>query len=297
MKELNSCSLFTALITPMNDDESINFEDLEILLRQQEKAGNGILILGSTGESLNLSLKEKKEIIHFTMNLKLNVPLMAGIGGVNLNKTLEWMSFLEEFSLDSYLLVTPLYAKPGNKGQKIWFEKLLNKSTKPCVLYNVPSRTGIDLSIDALKELNQHPNFWGVKEASGCAERFSEYVAACEGKRIFCGDDALMPEFARRGAEGLISVASNSWPEETALYTRMSLEKKLKAEDEMFWLERANLLFSASNPIPVKRLIHELGLIETSSLRLPLYNGDLKDSSFLLKAHKEVQSWAKDYNL
>ena len=212
---ISNYPLYTALITPLKEDSSVDYDALEGLLREQEEANNGILVLGSTGEALNLDKEEKEKIFKFASDLNLKVPLMAGIGGINLRETKEDINFLNELNYHCYLLVTPLYAKPGKVGQTDWFKALLDISKKPCMLYNVPSRTGTSLNIETVSELNSHPNFWAIKEASGSVDDFKNYVDATNGQLVYSGDDALMNDFARHGAKGLVSVASNVWPKET----------------------------------------------------------------------------------
>ncbi len=290
MKDLKNYPLFTALVTPFNDDESVDYESLEKLLKLQEEAGNGILILGSTGENLALSLDEKKEIIEFVVKQNLNVPIMSGVGGTNFKESIEWINFLETKPIDVYLLVTPLYTKPGEKGQTQWFTKLMDAATKPCVLYNIPSRAGKPLDHNAVKKLKDHKNFFGIKEASGSIDEFSKYKEDAPNAFMYSGDDGLTPFFAACGAKGLISVISNVWPKETNLYTKkcvnLELEGLLPA-----WQKISNSLFVVSNPIPAKVLLHHKGIIKTPKLRLPLTHEDLKSIDPLVEADKEVQNW------
>ena len=118
---LNSHPLWTALVTPLNPDLSVDFKSFGNLLREQEKAGNGLLVLGSTGEALNLTNEQKKEIVTYTAKIakeeKFQSAIMIGVSGHQLNETIEWVNFLEQFSFHAYLMVTPIYAKPGNEGQ------------------------------------------------------------------------------------------------------------------------------------------------------------------------------------
>jgi len=298
MKNVNNYNLWTALITPLDSEGNVQLDDLEKLLRQQEIAGNGILILGSTGEALNLSSTEKKDILRFTISLNLNVPIMVGVGGIHIESTLNWLSFCESVKVDAYLLVTPLYAKPGIEGQVIWFETLLESVTKPCVLYNVPSRTGKKLEFEVIKRLCNHENFWAIKEASGSTDDFSKYVeivkkSSNKNTKVFSGDDILMPEFSKLGAKGLISVASNSWPTQTNSYCNKALNNQLNEEDITLWKTACDLLFSASNPIPVKCLIHAEKTIETDNMKLPLISSDLlkKDLESLMKYSVQIKNW------
>jgi 4-hydroxy-tetrahydrodipicolinate synthase len=287
--KINNYPLWTAVITPMLDDGNVDYPTLKILLEEQNKANNGILILGSTGESLNINENERKEIMEFTTNLSLDVPIMAGVGGINLKETLDWVEYLETLKVDCYLMVTPLYAKPGVKGQYEWFKTLMDSVTKPVMLYNIPGRTGISLPIETIKMLENHPNLWAIKEASGSPKDFSEFVKSNTNIRVYSGDDAMLPTYAPLGAKGLVSVSSNIWPSATHEYVEQTLNGTLK--DQTLWAECANTLFTASNPIPVKRIMFETGVIKSAKLRLPLIDSDLEDVSPLVDADQKINNW------
>jgi 4-hydroxy-tetrahydrodipicolinate synthase len=288
---LSNYSLWTAVITPLLNDGEVDFESLSSIVNAQCEAQNGLLILGSTGEALNLNLKTRKKIIEHVVHMKPSSPIMVGVGGNLLEEQLEWITYLEQLNVHSYLLVTPHYAKPGAKGQYEWFKTLMDKSTRPCMLYNVPGRTAIALSTDAVSKLNNHKNFWAIKEASGSLEKFNEYLIAAGGKGVYCGDDALMPDFALAGAAGLVSVASNPWPKETHLYVEQCLKKTFDAKE--LWTKASNSLFVASNPVPVKRLMFEKGMIKSPKLLPPLSDEDMSSASPVLEAHKEISLWFK----
>jgi 4-hydroxy-tetrahydrodipicolinate synthase len=281
--------LWTALITPMKDDGSVDYATLKKLVAQQESAGNGILVLGSTGEALNLSQDEKKEIYEFVKNLSPKVPLMAGIGGINLEETKRDLRYLERLDYDCYLMVTPLYAKPGVQGQIQWFTELMNEATKPSMLYNVPGRTGISLHREALETLKNHPNFWSIKEASGSTKEFQAYVETVHPAPVFSGDDAMLPDYASLGAKGLVSVASNAWPKETNNYVAKALNGTLTNAGD--WKAWADSLFIASNPIPVKRMMFETGAISSPICRAPLTHEEISDSQILNQTNTSVTSW------
>lgn len=288
---LNTFPLWTAVVTPLLENGTVDFESLTRVVEAQDKAQNGLLILGSTAEALNLSLKDRKTIIEHVVKMKPASPIMVGIGGNLLEEQKEWMSYLEGLNVHAYLLVTPHYAKPGPVGQYNWFKALMDHSTRPCMLYNVPGRTGIAMSVDAVTRLNTHKNFWSIKEASGSVEKFKEYLAAAGGKQVFCGDDALMPDFALAGSAGLVSVASNAWPRETHLYVEQCLNKTFDAKE--LWTKAANSLFVASNPVPVKRLMHEQGVIKTSVMAAPLAAEDMQSAAPVLEADEAVKRWFK----
>ncbi len=281
--------LWTALITPMNGDGTVDYETLKKLVQQQDLAGNGILVLGSTGESLNLSNEEKKTIYHFVKELSPTSPLMAGVGGINLEETKKELTYLETLNYDCYLMVTPLYAKPGIQGQIQWFTELMNVVTKPVMLYNVPGRTGVSLQRDALKILKNHPNFWSIKEASGSTEEFKAYVDTVAPAPVYSGDDGMLPEYAALGAKGLVSVASNAWPKKTNLYVNKTLNGELTNAHD--WKQWADNLFVASNPIPVKRLMFEAGTITSPNCRAPLTHEEINDPSILTQTNSSVTSW------
>jgi 4-hydroxy-tetrahydrodipicolinate synthase len=286
---IENYTLWTALITPLSDSGSVDFESLTKLVDAQEAAGNGLLILGSTGEALNINSETKKAILEHVLNLGTRAPIMVGVGGHLLEEQKEWLSYLETKNVHAYLLVTPHYAKPGAQGQIDWFYSLMEASTRPCMLYNVPGRTGVALSTEAVTKLSPHRNFWAIKEASGSVEKFKTYLQAANGKPVLCGDDALMPEFAEAGATGLVSVASNVWPEETHLYVKLCLKKDF--HDHELWRRASNSLFMASNPVPVKRLMFETGMIRSPKLLPPLSHKDLPSSADCEEVHVQIRAW------
>lgn len=288
---LNQFPLWTAVVTPLLDNGSVDFESLTTVINDQNEAHNGLLILGSTAEALNLNLAARKSIIEHVVKLKPSSPIMVGVGGNLLDEQKEWISYLETLPIHAYLLVTPHYAKPGAKGQYEWFKALMDHSTRPCMLYNVPGRTAVAMSTETVQRLNTHKNFWAIKEASGSVEKFKEYLTAAGGKGVYCGDDALMPDFADAGSVGLVSVASNAWPKATHLYVEQSLNKTIK-EKEM-WSRASNSLFVCSNPVPVKRLMFEQGKIKSPKMISPLSHEDMISATPVLDANKEIEAWLK----
>jgi 4-hydroxy-tetrahydrodipicolinate synthase len=285
-------TLWTALITPMESDGRIDFKSLETLIRRQESAGNGILLIGSTGEGLALSDKEKRDVVEYASSLEPDVPLMVGVGGMNIETQEAWIQHCNMLNVDAFLLVTPLYAKPGPKGQTAWFKRLLDISDKPCMIYNIPSRTGIDLTPAVVESLRQHPNFWSIKEASGRLATYQQFRRTAPEIPLFSGDDALVAFYKPSGCAGLVSVAANVWPEETSLYVQKSLSGDT---DSLFplWNRAVEALFSVSNPIPAKLLLHEKGLIKTPELRLPLISSELEDLSELKAIDEQIETWYK----
>ncbi len=286
---MNNITLWTALVTPMKADGSVHYDDLGKIARKQEAAGNGILILGSTGEGLALSDSEKKDVVDFVCGLGLKVPVMAGVGGFDLAKQKEWISYCNN-KTDAFLLVVPLYSKPGIIGQTEWFNVLLDEAKKPCMIYNIPSRTGVKLFPGVMTTLNGHTNLWAMKEASGSLHDFQEFREAVPEIPLYSGDDALLPFFSAAGCKGLVSVCSNIWPSEVGLYT----EKCLKGDTETLfplWHTAVKAMFSASNPIPVKRLLKEKGWISSSVLRPPLTHKELPSADALIAIDEHINNW------
>ena len=283
--------LYTAVITPFNQESKIDFSELEGLLRDQERAENGIVILGSTGEGLALTEQEKLSVVKFTSNLNLSVPVLTGVSGFQLPQTLEFLAFAEtQGGIDGYLMPVPLYAKPGLEGQSEWFTSLLNAVSKPTMIYNIPSRSGVKLHPDVLARLNLHKNAWAVKESSGSVAEFESYRKAGTNFSFYCGDDALMPEFAAAGAVGLVSVASNAWPEATHRY--VDLCRAGKGEEIIsVWKPACDSLFTASNPVPVKTVVKLQGRIKGASVRAPLSEVDLAKNNSLAQMDQAIKKW------
>ncbi len=287
--------LWTALITPMHENGDLHEEDLASLIHRQDDAGNGILILGSTGEGLALGPDDKKRVVKTASSLNIDVPVMVGVGGFNLKEQIEWIEYCHEFDIDSFLLVTPLYSKPGPTGQVAWFESLLNAADKPCMIYNVPSRTGTDLAPLVLEELSDHPNFFAVKEASGDIADYQNYRKLAPDLGFYSGDDAWTPFFAMAGCSGLVSVAANVWPKATHRYLDWCLAGR---GPELFplWQECTDALFEAPNPVPAKVLLKEKGEITNATLRPPLSEDEISDISFLTEADERISRWYEKTN-
>ncbi|TVQ04975.1 MAG: 4-hydroxy-tetrahydrodipicolinate synthase [Balneolaceae bacterium] len=286
---MKNYTLWTALVTPLNGKGAVHFGDLEKIARRQEAAGNGILILGSTGEGLALSDAEKREVVDFVAGLGLKVPVMTGVGGFNLQAQREWITYCND-KTDAFLLVVPLYSKPGLIGQTEWFRQLLDDAHKPCMIYNIPSRTGVKLFPQVMASLKSHPNIWAMKEASGSLHDFQVFRETVPDIPLFSGDDALLPFFSAVGCKGLVSVCSNVWPDEVSLYT----EKCLKGDTATLfplWHTAVKTMFSASNPIPVKRLLKEKGWISLAALRPPLTEEELSSADALLAIDAQIKNW------
>jgi len=286
-----SIPVWTAMITPLTASGQPDLPSLEKLLREQEEAGNGVLILGSTGEALNLDLSERQLVVDFTTSLNLSVPVMAGVGGHHLPDITSWLDYLETKRIDAYLMVTPLYSKPGPEGQYRWFKTLMDMVSRPVMLYNIPGRTGTALHLEAVRRLRDHRNFWAIKEASGSVSDFREYSSASENALMYSGDDIMLPDFATHGAAGVVSVAGNVWPQATRLYSEMALDGSLSAEDIAFWKKAAGSLFVASNPVPAKAVLAAEGRIRTAEVKMPLHRDDMNSLDEVREISDQVVAW------
>lgn len=290
---MKQIKLWTAIVTPFTEDmQQIDYASFLLLLKEQESAGNGVILLGSTGEGLSLSNQERKDFVRFACEQNLSIPLMVGVPSYNLETALDWIEFANSQKISGYLLTTPIYTKPGVEGQIAWFKQLLDKSKHQCMLYNIPSRAGVKLHSEVVKNLASHPNFYAIKDSGGQIETIVEYKLSAPDIMVYCGDDNMLPAYAAEAASGLISVASNIWPLAVKKYVDQALERKI-FHDKIWW-KVCKALFAASNPIPVKVLLAKLGKIKSASLRLPLSSADLKSAEELLEVNELVENWQKN---
>jgi 4-hydroxy-tetrahydrodipicolinate synthase len=291
---IKDITLWTALVTPMKSDGSVDYPGLEAIIRRQESAGNGILLMGSTGEGLALGDDEKVSIVKFVSELNPETPVMVGVGGFNLEKQSQWIQTCNHLNIDAFLLVSPLYSKPGPIGMEQWFRSLLDVSDKPCMLYNIPGRTGIEIPPAVIQKLYSHKNMWSLKEASGDISDYRAFRNAAPDLPIFSGDDKMLPVFVEAGCNGLVSVASNVWPQATKRYVELSLKQQTSTFEEV-WPPAIRALFSVSNPIPVKVLMVEKGWFKSSALRLPLTSRELIDKGVLFEADEIISNWYSNH--
>lgn len=263
-----------AVVTPMTEAGEIDLQAWEGLLQWHAQQGtDAVVVVGTTGESPTVTLAEAGELVRrAVMVLGDRVPVIAGTGTNSTASTIERTRALAAAGAQAALVVTPYYNKPTQEGLYQHFRAVADASPIPLILYNVPSRTGVDLLPDTVVRLAAHPRILGVKESTGSLARVEELVARC-GKdlEIYSGEDPIAVQSIAAGARGLISVTANVAPAlmhdmcEHALAGR--LEEAEAIDDRLQGLHRA--LFTESNPIPVKWAVAELGHIP-GGLRLPL---------------------------
>lgn len=263
-----------AIITPMHADGTVNFEELGRIIDDQIAHGtDAIVICGTTGESAALNHEEHVECIRFAVkHTAKRVPVIAGTGANDTAFAIEISKEAEEAGADALLLVTPYYNKTSQAGLIAHYTAIANAVTLPCIIYNVPSRTGVNLQPATLAELAKLPNVNAVKEASGNISQVADVAALCgEELNIYSGNDDQIVPILSLGGKGVISVLSNVAPQQAhdicaAWFsgdTAKSLELQLKA------LPLCHALFADVNPIPVKWAMNRLGW-NAGPLRLPL---------------------------
>jgi dihydrodipicolinate synthase len=278
-----------AIITPFNES-GINFEKFEELIEHQISAGtDAIIVCGTTGEASTMSESERKEAIKFTVDIVKNrVPVIAGTGNNNTAASVSMSKWAEVVGVDGLLIITPYYNKTTQKGLIAHFGEIANSVKIPLILYNVPSRTGMNLLPATLLQLTKFSNIIAVKEASGDISQIASIKALC-GERldIYSGnDDQTLPVLAL-GGSGVISVAANIIPtvmhDICAEFFKGNIEASRNLQ--LKYLSLINSLFVETNPIPVKTAMNCMGM-SVGKLRLPLC--DMSDNNLeILK--KELQ--------
>ena len=270
---------FVALVTPMSPDGGIDFHALEALIEWHIESGtNGIVSVGTTGESATVNVAEHLQIIEKTIGfVNGRVPVIAGTGGNSTQEAIELTQSASALGADYALIVTPYYNKPNQEGLFQHFFKIADSVDIPQILYNVPSRTACDLKPETVRRLAHHPNIVGIKEALDCFERLTELLRISEtivdqkNFSILSGDDPSFNSFMTYGGDGVISVAANVIPQHISQICSLNLSKQYddaKELDDIF-KKLYELLFVESNPIPVKWMLCKMGRIQ-SGIRLPL---------------------------
>ena len=264
-----------ALITPMNDDGSVNYEKLRELLEfHVANKTDAIIICGTTGEASTLSDEEHLECIRFACEvINKRIPVIAGTGSNCTQSAIELSKEAEKSGVDGLLLVTPYYNKATQNGLKAHYKAIAKEVNVPIILYNVPSRTGTRLAPQTVVDLcHEVPNIVGVKDATGDISEVAELMSLAKGTvDVYSGNDDQIVPVLSLGGKGVISVLSNILPKEThdmvASYLDGDVVKSCEMQLKYFDLVKA--LFCEVNPIPVKKALNLMGM-EVGSLRLPL---------------------------
>ena len=263
-----------AIVTPMHADGSINFEKLGELIEFQIAGGtSAITICGTTGESATLEDDEHLEAIRYTAEkVAGRIKVIAGTGSNNTDHAIKMSRAAASYGVDALLMVTPYYNKCTPKGLLRYYTSVADSVDVPIIVYNVPSRTGVGMTVAEYRELSKHPLINGVKEASGNTDIVLRTLDACGDElNIWSGNDSQIVPFMAMGAKGVISVLANICPKETAALAGLCLDGKYAdaAKMQVTYMELIDSLFSEVNPIPVKTAMNLMGM-EVGPLRLPL---------------------------
>lgn len=290
MKQTVFTGAATAIITPLNE-QGVDYEQFARLIEWQIAEGiDAIVVVGTTGEGPTLTDEEHREVIRFCVEkVAGRVPVIAGTGSNDVAYAISLTQFACEVGADAMLLVTPYYNKATQEGLIRSFTAIADASTKPCILYNVPSRTGCNLQPATLAKLAEHPRIVGVKEASGNISQVAQIAALCGDQLdIYSGNDDQIVPILSLGGKGVISVLSNLLPKETSELCHRYFNGQVKeaAAMQLQYLPLVDALFCEVNPIPVKAAMAAMGYGE-NYLRLPLTPMEPQHEAELLARMRE----------
>ena len=263
-----------AIVTPMNAEGSINFDALGENIEYQIANGtDAIIICGTTGESSTMTDEEHVECIRYCIE-KVNkrVPVIAGTGSNDTKYAIDLSKQAEALGADALLVVTPYYNKTSQRGLIAHFTAIADSVNIPIILYNVPSRTGVNIALDTYIKLAEHKNIVAAKEASGNISAIAKIIEKCGNDLdVYSGNDDQIVPIMALGGKGVISVLSNVAPKETHEIAQYCLDNNIAkaAEMQIKYLDLANNLFIDVNPIPVKEAMNLMGM-NAGECRLPL---------------------------
>ncbi len=271
----NFRGVFTALVTPFKN-ELVDFESLEKLVEYQISSGiNGLVLLGTTGESATLEDSERTEVLKFILRIvKQRVPVLVGTGSNCTKKAIRYTIEAESLGADGALIVAPYYNRPTQSGLYLHFKAIAEACHMPICLYSIPSRCGVEIDVETISSLREKfSHIIGIKEAGGSCNRVAQIIKAVD--KDFCvlsGDDALTLPFFALGARGLISVASNLAVKPLVDMMHHALTNNLEAAADInrrFYPFFRSLMVE-TNPVPIKQILYKAKLIASPEVRLPL---------------------------
>ena len=281
-----------AITTPFNLDGSINYEGLGKNIDYQIDNGtDAIVICGTTGESSTMSDAEHRECIKFAIDYTNHrVPVIAGTGSNDTRYAIELSVEAEKLGADGLLLVTPYYNKTTQAGLLDHFTVIANSVKTPIILYNIPGRTGMNITVETMEKLAHHKNIVALKDASGNISYVAQIAAACGDLiDIYSGNDDMIVPIMSLGGKGVISVLSNILPKETHEITQLCLDNNFKkaGELQLKYLELINSLFCEVNPIPIKEAMNQLGM-PAGACRMPLTKMSADNLARLISAMQRL---------
>ncbi len=270
-----------ALITPFKEDETIDFDALARLVEHQIKSGTDYLVVcGTTAETPTLTEAEKEQIREFVIQVNNGrLPIVLGVGGNNTKAVVEKLTTIDLEGVDAILSVTPYYNKPSQEGLYQHYAAIAKASPKPVILYNVPGRTGVNMTASTtLRLASEFKNICAVKEASGNFTQIDDIIKnKPEDFMVISGDDGITFPLITLGAVGVISVIGNAFPKEFSRMVRLALHGDYAKARQIHhrFTELIELLFVEGNPAGVKSMLALMGFIE-NKLRLPLVPNTIK---------------------
>lgn len=273
-----------ALITPFNEDLTVDFNALEKLVNYNIENGiNYLVVSGTTGESATITFQEKQQILQHVIQVNNNrVPIVLGIGGNNTQSVLEEIQNTDLKNVDGILSVSPYYSKPTQEGFYQHFKAIASSTNKPIILYNVPGRTGKNMEpATTIKLANEFSNIVAVKEAAGNMAQYYELIRNKPvGFHIISGDDDLALGVTLAGGSGVISVIGQAFPKEFSTMIQLGLEGNAKDSFPIHYklVDIVNLIFEENNPAGIKEVLQSLAICK-NTVRLPLVttSKDLQD--------------------
>lgn len=280
-----------ALITPFNEDKSVDFVALERIVNHVIDGGADFLVaLGTTSEAPTLTAEEKKQVVSTILKTNAKrLPVLLGLGGNNTSGVIEQIKNQDFMDIDGILSVVPYYNKPNQRGMKAHFEAIADASPVPVILYNVPGRVGVNLQAATCVELAKHPNIVAVKEASGNLQQIMEILRDKPADfDVISGDDAITQPMMALGAQGVISVAANAYIKPFARMMRAMKEGQLDVALKLHYsmLRMNQLIFADGNPAGIKCLMSHIGLCK-NVLRLPLVPANEKVEADIIEEWKQ----------
>ncbi len=280
-----------AIVTPYKNGK-IDFKKLEAYLEWHISSGtDAIIVCGTTGEASTMSLQEKKEAIKFTVDVvNKRLPVIAGTGGNNTSSSKSLISWAESIGVDGLLLITPYYNKTTQRGLVAHYKEICSAVKIPAIVYNVPSRTGLNVEPSTLLELTKIENVVAIKEASGNIGQVVKMKALCGDKiDLYSGNDDQVIPLLSLGSLGVISVAANIIPKEMHEICELFFNGKVKeaADLQLKLIPLISSLFIETNPIPVKTAMNLMGM-DAGDLRLPLYEMSQENKAILKKELKAL---------
>jgi 4-hydroxy-tetrahydrodipicolinate synthase len=266
---------YTAIVTPFRAG-AVAYDELRKFVNFQIKGGvSGIVPVGTTGESPTVSHEEHLEIIRVTIDAaKGRVPVIAGTGSNSTREAIDMTEAADAAGADGFLLVAPYYNRPTQEGLYQHFAQIAEVTDKPIVLYSIPGRCGVEISIKVMERLRaKYPHVAHIKEAGGSVDRVDQIITALgKDMTVLSGDDSLTLPFMSVGAKGVISVASNLYPKQVSQLVALALKEdyvKARALHRRLY-PVVKSLFIESNPTPVKAALAEAGILSSEEVRLPL---------------------------